>query len=68
MLNVNAVIDDDSEYSVAFFSSDENVVTVDEMGYVKILKNSDVPIAITVQLNYLGEIFTDSCLVNVLDN
>lgn len=68
MLNVNAVIDDDSEYSVAFFSSDENVVTVDEMGYVKILKNSDVPITITVQLNYLGEIFTDSCLVNVLDN
>ncbi len=65
MLNVNAVIDDDSEYTVEFSSSDENIVTVDEMGYVKGIKNCDVPVTITVQLNYLGETFTDTCIVNV---
>lgn len=65
MLNVVAVIDDDSEYTVEFSSSDENIVSVDEMGYVKGLKNSDVPVTITVKLNYLGETFTDTCVVNV---
>ena len=65
MLNVNAVIDDDSDYTVEFSSSDENIATVDEMGYVKGLKNCDVPITITVKLSYLGETFTDSCIVNV---
>ena len=65
MLNVNAVIDDDSEYKVTFTSSDENIVTIDEMGYVKCLKNCDMPVIITVKLNYLGETFTDTCKVNV---
>lgn len=67
MLNVNAVIDDDSEYNVKFSSSDENIAIVDEMGYVKALKNSDNPVTITVELKYLGETFTDTCLVNVSD-
>ncbi len=67
MLNVNAVIDDDSDYVVEFSSSDKNIATVDEMGYVKILKNSDEPITITVKLNYLGETFTDTCIVNVFE-
>ncbi len=65
MLNVVAVIDNDSEYTVEFSSSDENIVSVDEMGYVKALKNSDVPVTITVKLSYLGETFTDVCVVNV---
>ncbi len=65
MLNVNAVIDDDSEYTVEFSSSIEDIASVDEMGYVKGLKNCDVPTVITVKLNYLGEIFTDTCIVNV---
>ncbi len=65
MLNVNAVIDDDSEYTVEFSSSDEDIASVDEMGYVKGLKNCDVPVTITVKLNYLGETFTDTCIVNV---
>ena len=55
----------DSEYSVEFSSSDEDVAFVDEMGYVKGLKNCDVPTIITVKLNYLGETFTDTCVVNV---
>ena len=65
MLNVSAVIDDDSEYTVEFSSSDENIATIDEMGYVKCLKNCDLPVIITVKLNYLGETFTDTCVVNV---
>lgn len=65
MLNVNAVIDDDSEYSVEFSSSMDDVVSVDEMGYVKGLKNTDAPTTITVKLKYLGETFTDTCIVNV---
>jgi len=64
-LSVNAIIDDDSEYTVEFVSSDENIAVVDEMGYVKGLKISDAPATITVKLNYLGETFTDTCIVNV---
>ncbi len=61
-LTVNAVIEDDSEYKVKFISSDESIATVDEMGYVTVLKEE--PVIITVQLEYLGEIFTDECVVN----
>lgn len=66
MLNVNAIIDDDSEYTVEFSSSMDDVVSVDGMGYVKGLKNTDAPTTITVKLNYLGETFTDTCVVNVV--
>ncbi len=65
MLNVNAVIDNDSEYSVEFISSDEDVAVIDEMGYVKILKDSNEPVTVTVKLNYLGETFIDTCIVEV---
>ncbi len=65
MLNVNAIIDDDSEYTVEFYSSNEDIAFVDEMGYVKGLKSCDVPVTITVKLSYLGEAFTDTCIVNV---
>lgn len=65
MLGVKAIIDDDSEYTVEFLSSDEEIVSVDEMGYVKCLKNCDNPAIITVKLKYLGETFTDTCVVNV---
>ena len=59
------LIDDDSEYTVEFISSMDDVVSVDEMGYIKGLKNTDVPTTITVKLNYLGETFTDTCIVYV---
>lgn len=61
-LTVNAVIEDESEYEVKFISSDESVATVDEMGYVQMLK--EAPVVITVELRYLGEIFTDECYIN----
>ena len=65
MLNVNATIDNDSEYTVEFISSDEDIASVDEMGYVKGLKNCDRPTVVTVKLNYLGETFIDTCVVYV---
>ena len=65
MLSVNAVIENDSEYTVTFSSSDPSVATVDEMGYVKGINASDKPVTITVTLSYLGETFTDECTVYV---
>ena len=67
-LTVAAVIENDSEYTVTFTSSDEAVAAVDEMGYVKGIKNSDTPVTITVTLEYLGETFTDECTVIVNDD
>lgn len=64
-LTVNAVIEDDSEYEVIFTSSDTSVATVDEMGYVKGVNSSDEPVVITVTLTYMGETFTDECIVYV---
>lgn len=68
MLSVNAVIENDSEYKVTFTSSDNSVVTVDEMGYVKGIAASCVPVTVTVTLEYLGEKFTDECTVTVNDD
>ena len=64
-LTVNAVIEDDSEYEVTFSSSDTSIAMVDEMGYVKGVKLSDEPVTITVTLTYMGETFTDECIVYV---
>lgn len=66
-LTVNAVIEDDSDYEVIFSSSDEAIATVDEMGYVKGIKASEEPVTVTVTLRYMGETFTDHCLVYVGD-
>jgi hypothetical protein len=65
---VNAVIEDDSDYTVKFTSSDEGIATVDEMGYVKLVKACDTPAVITVELEYMGEIFTDQCVVKASEN
>lgn len=67
VLSVNAVIEDDSDYTVKFTSSDESVAVIDEMGYVKGIKESNKPVTITVTLKYLGETFKDTCVVNVGD-
>ncbi len=65
VVSVNAVIEDDSDYTVKFSSSDEGVATVDEMGYVTAHKVSDEPVYITVNLEYMGKVFTDECPVYV---
>ncbi len=67
-LSVNAVIENDSDYKVSFASSDESVATIDEMGYVKGIKASCIPVTITVTLEYLGEKFTDECTVIINDD
>ena len=67
VLTVNADIEDYSDYTVRFISSDESVATVDEMGYVTGVKSSDTPVTITVELEYLGRVFTDQCTVLVGD-
>lgn len=66
-VTVNAVIEDYSDYTVRFISSDESIATVDEMGYVKGVKTSEKPVTITVELEYLGETFTDECVVYIND-
>ena len=66
-LTVSAQLEDYSDYTVRFISSDEAVATVDEMGYVTGVKCSDTPVIITVELEYLGKIFTDQCTVYVND-
>lgn len=67
VLNVNAVIDNDSEYTIEFMSSDENIAKVDEMGYVSVLEGSAEPVTITVKLIYLGKEFTDTCYVSIVE-
>lgn len=67
-LTVNAVIEDDSDYKVSFSSSDKAAASVDEMGYVKGIAESDNPVVITVTLEYLGETFSDECIVYVGEN
>lgn len=66
-LTVNAQLEDYSDYTVRFISSDENIATVDEMGYVTGIKCSDKPVTITVELEYLGKTFIDQCTVYVND-
>ncbi len=66
-LTINAQIEDYSDYTVRFISSDESIATVDEMGYVTGVKSSDTPVTITVELEYLGKVFTDQCTVYVND-
>lgn len=53
------------EFSLTFTSSDESVATVDENGQVTAIKLSTKPVVITVELEYLGKTFTDSCTVYV---
>ena len=62
-LSVNAVIEDDSEYEIKFISDNPDIVTIDEMGYVNVLKETDEPISVKVELQYLGKKFYDECLV-----
>lgn len=62
-LSVNAVIEDDSEYEIKFTSDNTDIVTIDEMGYVNVLKESSEPVEVLVELQYMGEKFYDECLV-----
>lgn len=62
-LSVNAVIEDDSEYEIKFTSRNPEAVTIDEMGYVNVLKEIEEPVEVVVELRYMGKSFYDECQV-----
>lgn len=64
-LGVNAVINDDSEYKVKFTSADESIVKIDELGYITGVNETNEPVKVCVELEYLGNKFTDECEVYV---
>ncbi len=64
-LGVNAVINDDSEYKVKFTSADESIVKIDELGYITGVSETNEPVKVEVELEYLGNTFTDECEVFV---
>ncbi len=64
-LSVNAVMNENAQYTVSFTLSDETIASVDEMGFVTGISDSAEPITATVTLEYLGNTYTDTCLVRV---
>lgn len=56
----------EDEFSLKFSSSDPAVATVDENGQVTAIALSDKPVTVSVELSYLGKVFSDSCLVYVV--
>ena len=64
-LSVNAVMNDYSDYEIEFISSDEAVVSVDEMGYITGVSESAEPVTVTVLFTYLGNKYEASCSVTV---
>lgn len=64
-LAVNAVINDDSDYKVKFISADESIVKIDELGYITGVAETNEPVKVEVELEYLGNTFTDECEVYV---
>lgn len=64
-LDVTATINDYSDYEIRFESSDNNIATLDELGYVRGLKTCKKEITVTVHLNYLGFEYSDMCTVYV---
>ena len=64
-IGVNAVMNNDSEYEISFTSSNPDVAVIDEMGYIKGIKTSTEPVTITVDFNYMGHSYTDTCEVYV---
>ncbi len=47
--------------------SDPEVATIDDEGYIKALKVSDKPVTVTAKYTFLGNEYTDTCLVYVRD-
>lgn len=64
-LGINATLNDYSDYKTRFVSADESVATIDELGYIKAVGESEEPAIITVYLDYLGNEYKDECAVYV---
>ncbi len=50
---------------VVWSISDPDVATIDDEGYIKALKISDKPVTVTAKYIFLGNEYTDTCLVYV---
>lgn len=55
------------DYVISFESSDPSAASVDADGNVKGLSISDKPVTVKVTFEYLGETYTDSCSVYVIN-
>ncbi len=55
---------DPATQSVIWSSSDENVLTIDEEGYIKAGKEAGTAI-VTAEMMFMGERYSDCCTVNV---
>lgn len=67
-LSVSANVAEDAssdDFVLSFSSSDESIATVDGNGIVSGIAESKTPVTVTVTLEYLGNTYTDSCLVSV---
>ena len=56
--------DDPTQYDAVWSSSDENVVAVDEEGYLKAAKTPGTAV-ITASFEFNGKTYTDTCVINV---
>lgn len=55
------------DYVISFRSEDDKTVSVDADGNIKGLALSDKPVTVSVTFEYLGETYTDSCEVYVIN-
>ncbi len=62
---INAYVTAGDKIEVLWRSTDEELVSVDEEGYVKAKKTSSAPTIIEAEFNYLGNTYKDSCEVYV---
>lgn len=58
------ICDDPTVYDAVWTSSDENIVAVDEEGYLKAAKTPGTAV-ITATFEFKGKSYSDSCVVNV---
>ena len=63
---IEAIRTADEEVTVSWVSSDPELVSVDEKGYIKGKAVSDKPVTITAEFKYLQNTYTDTCIVYVV--
>lgn len=63
--NVDEAAVDGEDFTIKFISSDDSVVKADENGMIEGLSESTEPVTVTVEMEYLGNTYTDECSVRV---
>ena len=63
-LTAERVCDDPKAYAITWRSSDENIVTVDDKGFLKAGKTAGTA-DVTASYEFMGKTYTDTCAVNV---